>query len=1155
MKKNLLVWNKNFQYFTLITALLLLPFLKGISQVPLTSLGAAYTQNFDALASTGTSSVVPNGWAFSETGANANATYAAGTGSGTGGDTYSFGSAAADRAFGGLRSGNLVPTIGASFVNNTGSTITSINVAYTGEEWRLGTISRTDQLNFEYSLNATSLTTGSWTSVSALNFVTPNTSTVASAVNGNLTGNKTSISSTINSLAIAVGGTVWIRWTDVDATSSDDGLAIDDFSLIPNGTAPTPPTKLAITLINPSSPLAGSGFSVTVQSQDGSNVPQNVISNTVFSLSTNGFAGSIGGTITGTINASSNSVVVSGVTLPNAGTGVTLTASVTSGDNLSNGTSSTFSVTGLATQLAFVGVPSSGYISSNIAVFTVEARRADNSVDVNFNGSITVSKASGPGILSGTTSVAAVSGVATFSVLQFNQVGTYSLSTTSGTLTPSTSSSIIISPSPVTWDFTTASATNTPTNLIVPVMSQGNNNGTTTMITNSSNSSGYNGASGVNNAGAAARTGALVTGSNGSAYFEFTLTPDPNYIVTLNAMSFGSRSTSTGPAAFSIRTSLDNYASNIGTGTLLTSGTWTLSNPSIASTSSKAGSGVTFRIYGHSGTGSPSAGTANWRIDDVLLNLTVSACTQPNINVTSGSICIGNSFTITPTGGLTYSVTGNSFNVSPTANTDYTVTGTDAIGCTNTAVSSVVVNSLPSISVNANPTSICNGSSSTLTSIAGITYVWNTGATSSSIIANPSVSTDYTVTGTDGNGCSNMASLTLTVNNCPGTTSLTPVSCGSTVTSLDDILYYHAVTGATNYKVEVVSAQQSYSVVNVRYRTIPDFKLSWIPGTQYGRTYTIRVAAYVAGVWRSFGPACTVTTASVTPTTQLNAGSCNVTLSNLNQALNFGLVAGSTNYKFEVVNATQSFSVVNVRNNTVSNFNLSWISGVQYGRTYDIRISAYVNNAWQAWGSTCSVTTPANIPTTQLTSTVCNTSVPSRGTIFKFDPVVGATNYKLLLVNTIQSYSVTNIRNTTNTNFALSYVTTTQVGKTYDVSVSAQVGGVWGAYGAACQVTALSAKDGGVVDFANSRTIDYNTISEDNAFELNVYPNPNQGLFNIELTAQSQVMITNTLGQMVLNETMEAGKSNLNIESQPIGIYFVKVLQNGKQQTLKLIKE
>lgn len=898
MKTNLLVWNKKIQYFKLITAILLFPFLKGTSQVSLINLGAAYTQNFDGLANSGTSSSVPTGWAFSETGSNANATYASGTGSGTGGDTYSFGTTAGDRAFGSQQSGSCVPTLGASFVNNTGSTITSLDLAYVGEQWRFGATGRADQLNFEYSLNATSLTNGTWTSVSALNFVTPNTSTVVGAVNGNLVGNKTSISSTINSLSIAVGGTVWIRWTDFNATGSDDGLAIDDFSLTPNGSAPVPPTKLVITSITPSSPIAGSGFNVTVQAQDATNTAQNVLANTAFALTTNGNAGTIGGTLVGTINAGSNSVVVSGVTLATAGTNVDITATRTSGDILSAATSPTFNVIGIATQLAFVGIPSSGYISTNMAAFTVEARRADNSVDVNYTGNITISKASGPGTLSGTTVVPAIAGVATFSLLQFDQVGTYSLNTSASGLTSATSSAIVISTSPVMWDFTSASPTGVPSNLTVSAMSQGNNNGTTPLISSTSSSSGYTGASGTFNAGAAARTGTINTGASGSAYFEFTLTPDPNYIVTLNGLSFGSRSTGTGPAAFSIRSSANSFASNIGTGTLLTSGSWALSSPSISSISSNAGSGITFRIYGHNGTGNPGANTANWRIDDVLLNLTVSACTQPNILVNSGSIISGDSFTITPTGATTYTFTGGSSIVSPTITSNYTVTGTSADGCVNSvgAISTITVN--PSVPLTQLTPIWCNSILTTLDAntrprcvpvLNAVDYEWQFTDISTGLVVftkqrgapwadfyltgywpNVQYNKTYSVkvrakVGTAWGNYGTACTLT-TPSASLIPTQLTSTYCNTTLSSFNNstIIRCVPVTGSTDYEYQFTDVITNSIFTKKRSAQWTDLYIKTVyPSLVAGKTYSVAVRAYVNGNWGTFGTSCTITIPSV----------------------------------------------------------------------------------------------------------------------------------------------------------------------------------------------------------------------------------------------------------------------------------------------------
>jgi trimeric autotransporter adhesin len=198
--------------------------------------GSTYTQNFDGLVNTGTSNVLPAGWLILETGSSAavNGNYTAGTGSGNAGDVYSFGAAAStERALGSLRSGTLTPTIGVAFTNNTGTTLTSIQVSYTGEQWRLGTTPRTvgDRMDFQYSTDATSLATGSWTGVASLNFTSPVLSGTVGAINGNTATNRTVITATITGLSIPNGNTFYFRWQDTDASGADDGLGIDDITI------------------------------------------------------------------------------------------------------------------------------------------------------------------------------------------------------------------------------------------------------------------------------------------------------------------------------------------------------------------------------------------------------------------------------------------------------------------------------------------------------------------------------------------------------------------------------------------------------------------------------------------------------------------------------------------------------------------------------------------------------------------------------------------------------------------------------------------------------------------------------------------------------------------------------------------------------------
>ncbi len=217
--------------------------------ISISSGSSAYTQDFDTLASTGTSSTLPAGWVISETGTTANTSYTAGTGSGNTGDTLSLGAAgSSERALGSLQSGSNIATFGASFANNTGATIDELLISYIGEQWRLGTSARAapDKLDFQISFDATSLTTGTWTDVNALDFSGPVVTGTVGALDGNAAANRTALSFNITGITVASGQTFWIRWVDFNASGADDALAIDNFSLTAHTAAATTPGSLAI---------------------------------------------------------------------------------------------------------------------------------------------------------------------------------------------------------------------------------------------------------------------------------------------------------------------------------------------------------------------------------------------------------------------------------------------------------------------------------------------------------------------------------------------------------------------------------------------------------------------------------------------------------------------------------------------------------------------------------------------------------------------------------------------------------------------------------------------------------------------------------------------------------------------------------------------
>lgn len=223
----------------LIAGLLAVLRASAAEDTPLTAIAltsGVYSQDFDMLASSGSSNVVPDGWKFSEDGTAANTVYSAGTGSSTTGDTYSFGvSGSSERAFGGLRTGSLNPTIGAGFVNDSGAAITGLAVSYVCEQWRVGVANRgaADRMDFQYSTDAISLTVGTWIDVDSLDCLSTYISDSAGAKNGNDEAYRTALSGIIAGLDIAAGQTFWLRWRDFDISGADDGLAIDDLDIEP----------------------------------------------------------------------------------------------------------------------------------------------------------------------------------------------------------------------------------------------------------------------------------------------------------------------------------------------------------------------------------------------------------------------------------------------------------------------------------------------------------------------------------------------------------------------------------------------------------------------------------------------------------------------------------------------------------------------------------------------------------------------------------------------------------------------------------------------------------------------------------------------------------------------------------------------------------
>ena len=189
------------------------------------------------------------------------------------------------------------------------------------------------------------------------------------------------------------------------------------------------------------------------------------------------------------------------------------------------------------------------------------------------------------------------------------------------------------------------------------------------------------------------------------------------------------------------------------------------------------------------------------KYDTVIVN--VNPLPTVGINSNSTAICEGQVLDLKATGAKTYTWENNivkdTISVSPTITTVYNVTGKDVNGCTNTASINIAVNK-SEITLTANPKIVDKGSSSLLIAKGGNTYSWNFSTNENdSQYVTPIVSTQYSVTGTDGNGCtaSNYAYVSVNDSVCPMVYNTTEMGVNAT----SAVLKWENVTNAYYYLI------------------------------------------------------------------------------------------------------------------------------------------------------------------------------------------------------------------------------------------------------------------------------------------------------------------------------------------------------------------
>ena len=163
--------------------------------------------------------------------------------------------------------------------------------------------------------------------------------------------------------------------------------------------------------------------------------------NVTMAMAENPTGAALAGTLT--VAAVAGLATFSNLTLNRSGKGFTLrsTGAAQAGQTPRRTTSDKFDI---ATRLVFTTQPSGGLVDAVLTAFAVTVRDSAGNTDTSYNGVIELTVYSGPNAMLGTSSVTAVSGVATFSDISFDEEGNYSLLASAATVqTAYTPSSVV----------------------------------------------------------------------------------------------------------------------------------------------------------------------------------------------------------------------------------------------------------------------------------------------------------------------------------------------------------------------------------------------------------------------------------------------------------------------------------------------------------------------------------------------------------------------------------------------------------------------------------------------------------------------------------------------------------------------------------------
>ncbi|MDQ3108944.1 MAG: T9SS type A sorting domain-containing protein, partial [Bacteroidota bacterium] len=449
----------------------------------------------------------------------------------------------------------------------------------------------------------------------------------------------------------------------------------------------------------------------------------------------------------------------------------------------------------------------------------------------------------------------------------------------------------------------------------------------------------------------------------------------------------------------------------------------------------------------------------------------------------------------------------------------------------------VNINARPVVGATAAAGTICDGATDQLTANGATSYAWSSGGTTAVEMVTPAATTTYSVVGTDGNGCSDTAMVTVIVNPLPvvaivPNTSTICEGTNDTLTANGAMNYAWSTGGSSPIEIVSPATTTTYTVVGTDAN-----------GCTNSATATVNVNA---------APVITITGAGSI------CGGGSDTLTG-NGAVSYSWSSGGTTATEIVMpSASATYTLTGTDINGCTNTATATVIvnptpvvdlGADTSVCGQLMLDAMNAGAMYLWNNN---------------STAQTLNATSSGTYYvTVTNVSGCTGSDTiaLIVNAIPMLTLTSSDSSLCLTDANAMLSGTPAGGTWSgpgvtgSSFNASSAGV----GAQNVFYTFTSVDG--CEAVSSLTINVNACvgiaTQTEAAAIAVFPNPNAGQFTFVAPANGTVVIFNNLGQVVFSSKVMTGNNPLAIGTADSGIYFIRFTdeQNNVHQSKMTIQQ